>query len=205
MRNLIIILSFLLLTCCARENFKSEIEIYLLKSRKIEKGIDIDKMDFYDEYCESLQFLLPDTRIDSINQEFIYAGKFSANTNDLKIKPIINNDEILFLDTIGSKIIIKKSGLEKILNLKKEIVNGYQFAITENKKVIFTGYFWDFSSSYLSHWNSLYFKSQKYYNKEKIELELFRNYGMKNPEFDSINFKQYPELIKAFSLNKKIK
>lgn len=201
--RVIIILILVLFTGCKKENLSSNIEIYLLKSRKIERGTELSKMDFYDKYCESLQFLLPHTRVDSVNKEFIYAGKFSANSVDLNNKPILTNSEILFLDTIGSKLIITKSGLKKIINLKRELVNGCQFAITENDQVIFTGYFWDFSSSYLSHWNSLYFDSQQNYNEENIELDLYRNHGMKNPKFDSINFKDYPKLIRAFSSKNK--
>ena len=85
------------------------------------------------------------------------------------------------------------------------MVNGHQFAITENKKVIFTGYLWSNYSSYQSHWNSLYFNPPENCKEEQIELDLYRNNGLKEVRFDSINFKNYPELISAFSLNNKIK
>ena len=143
--------------------------------------------------------MMPYTTYDTIHEEFIYAGKFDAKESQLEESPLVNDDEIVNLDIINHSLKIKKSGAKKIYDLKVNMRYGHQFVITINKKPIFTGYFWDNLSSYVSAWNCIEYTHNRKINSELTsDFYLYKTNGMKKFRRTNVDYNDFPNLTDAF-------
>ena len=171
---------FFFFSCQEKEHAK--IEIYTLRDGTI------DTKSFYD----------------SIRQELIYAPKFEVRQSMLMENPLIMDGEILGVDTTGGNIIFTATGFNKIINLKPSMKHGIKFAICENKKPLMTGYFWSSLSSYGSTWNCIEYNHLAKTDKSPKRLKIYRGNGIDITKREKINFKDYPELLKALAKTNRI-
>lgn len=112
----------LLLTCFGCKKEEPVIEIYLLN--KVAESVN-----------------QPSKYNISGGQEFI------VQKSDLIPEPFINDDQIIGLDIEKNNLILDSIAAKRIVNLKKDVVNGVQFAITVDNEIVFQGYFWSNLSS----------------------------------------------------------
>ncbi|MEN2399120.1 hypothetical protein GKZ90_0004995 [Flavobacterium sp. MC2016-06] len=193
--RILIALLILSLTSCVEP--KHSIEIYLLKERiKSNEGIPVDKIKNFDKIVDTvfLKTIGKTANYDTIKKEFIYAGRFEVNSNQIELNPLINDSEIINLNVQSSNLKFSESAIKKIKKLKAPMQNGIQFVICDNKKPLFSGYFWNSYSSYGSTWNCIE------YNNIKIneELKIYKGNGIDATKRISINFADSKELIDAF-------
>lgn len=182
-------------TSCKNEN--DRIEIYLIKSRVASKeGIPLSKIKEFREDNSFSKDFINGTNYDTIKHEFILAGSFDVRSNQLPIEPFILDSEIELLDTIKNEIYLTDSGLKKIKELEPNMIHGTQFVICNNKKPVFTGYFWSKYSSYMSTWNCIEYDHLDTKNNKK--LKFFKGSGTNLPIKNKINFGEYKNFIEAF-------
>lgn len=195
--NFLIFLLIITLVSCTEP--KHSIEIYLLKERaKSNDGITVEKIKNFEKLDTiSIDLLSKTANYDTINKEFIYAGKFEVTSNQIDSIPFISNSEIKSLDTVHSKIQFSGTVLEKILKIKPNTKTGVQFVICLNKKPIFTGYFWSKYSSYGSTWNCFEY-DQRASEKEKYFFKIYKGNGINPNKRTNVNFNDSMELIQAF-------
>lgn len=206
MKYIFLFLAFLIFGCSKPTH---NLNIYLLEKRVNNKfGITIDELinkkkldhnliDRFGKY----------TTFDTINNSFIYAGEFEILNCKLKPKPFILDSEINFLDLDKNKISFTKSAEIKIGSLSGKMREGIQFVITDNNIPIFGGHFWNTYSSYRSNWNSILY-TPNILNKESnndLDYSLIYGMGMTSNLDNPINFKKYPELIKALKETNRLK
>lgn len=202
MRITIIILSFFFLYSCSKK--EHVIEIYTLKSRaKNLHGISAQKYFLNKNDTTHYTIINDNTTIDTLKNELIYAGEFLIDINNLEDKPLINDNDILFLDTKTNQIVFTESAKKLLSSFKGHTREGIQFVMTDNRKPIISGYFWnDFSSSW-SNWNCI---SYCILYKEKNHInKMYKGIGNKNLEGKSIDFSNYEAVIKAFTESNRIK
>ncbi|WP_417887964.1 hypothetical protein [Zunongwangia sp.] len=232
-KNILVILAFLLISCVKKQKANDEldlpkIEIYQPKERIVSnfgnpitdewilsEFFDNDTTLFQDKYLNDCSSFLhrPNyqifTKVDPKSNKLIYAGPFSATTQDLKENPFIKDEEIIGFDFKESKIRISSTGVSKIMSLKPNMNHSRQFVITIDKMPILTGYFFNtFSSSYVSHFyiEHLYKDENFKSNSPKIsDYEIFYN---PKSEFDwepiQYNFKKNAKFYKAFKETNKL-
>lgn len=112
----------LLLLCFGCKNEEPKIEIYLLN--KVVEGVN------------------PPSKYN-----ISASRKFIAQKSDLMPEPFINDDQIIGLNIEKNNLILDSIAAKRIVNLKQDVVNGVQFAITVDNEIVFQGYFWSNLSS----------------------------------------------------------
>lgn len=151
----IYIISLLTVSCVEKENTDKKIEIYLTNKRiESYEGIKPENLKDTTKFKDLLErFNKIAIKLDTINNDIIFAGAFNANDEDLDVKPLINSNEILMFDFTSSKIIMKESVVKKIKDLDWKMGDdfGRQFVLCINKKPVLNGYFYHPASSYLSN------------------------------------------------------
>lgn len=144
----IYIISLLTVSCVEKENTDKKIEIYLTNKRiESYEGIKPENLKDTTKFKDLLErFNKIAIKLDTINNDIIFAGAFNANDEDLDVKPLINSNEILMFDFTSSKIIMKESVVKKIKDLDWKMGDdfGRQFVLCINKKPVFK---WLFLSS----------------------------------------------------------
>lgn len=148
-------------------------------------------------------------RLDTITNNFIYAGSYDAKENDLEDNPFIYENEIISFDFQTSEIEISASGVEKLWDLQSNFNYSRQFVITEDRKPILTGYFYSsFSSSYVKHFFIMHESGNDEMKKPIFEKHKFRiEYNPEseyNFDLDKYDFKSNTEFYKAFKESGKI-
>ena len=158
---LIILISFI---SCKKVKEEDKIEFYLTKERiqsfdgvSIEEAVfdtnlkrdSIIKKGLLERYGNTV-------KIDTVEKEIIFAGKFNVKNKDLQNKPFIKNSEILGIDFEKSSISFKESVAYKIYDSieiwrNKSKYYGKQFVLKHNEKIILNGYFFSMMSSQLSN------------------------------------------------------
>lgn len=187
----LVFFSFIIFISCQQK--VDELEIYLLKQRVVStEGIPISEARKIKEFKSIYGEFNDDTNFDIINKRFIFGGKFDVKLSQLEKEPFIKDSEIKSIDTIKGEISFTKSASDKIKKLRPNMINGKQFAICLNKKVVFTGYFWSKYSSYLGTWNCIEYNHLD----DKTNLfSIYKSNGM-NKIRTKINFKEYYDLVK---------
>lgn len=181
---------------------KHSIEIYLLKERVTSnEGIPFSKTkDFAKMDSVNLDPIAKITNYDTIKKEFIYAGKFEVNPNQMDSNPLINDSEIINLNTKKGNLRFSETAIKKIKDLKAPMQNGIQFVICDNKKPLFTGYFWNSYSSYGSTWNCIEYNNMNI----KDELKIYKGNGIDATKRTSVDFEKSKELIEAFKATNRL-
>lgn len=191
-----ILITLMILTLVSCMEDKHSIEIYLLKERvKSNEGTPISEIKNFDKiYMGNLKSIAKNVSYDTIKKEFIYAGRFEVNLNQIDSNPLINDSEIINLNVEKGNIKFSETALEKIKKLKAPMQDGIQFVICDAKKPLLTGYFWNSYSSYGSTWNCIE------YNNIKIEheLKIYKGNGINATKRKTIDFQKSKQLIKAF-------
>ena len=189
----------LFLVCCHKEEHHS-IEIYLLKDRvTTDEGISIEKATSIVDVDTTLLKDIPITvRYDTLNKEFIYAGSFHVNKNQIEPTPLIKNEDVLGLNIDNSEIKLSAEAANKIISLKPSMKGGIQFVITDNKNPVMTGYFWSSYSSYGSTWNNIEYDHTKKVDKP-IFLRMYKGHGINAAKREAIPFSDFKDLVNAFS------
>lgn len=196
----IILFSFYFLGCSKKKD--SCIEIYLLKERissfEGKSIFDFEEGRFdLDRILSSANFKYDSLlRYDEKLQEFIYAGAFYTTDSLLNEEPLITDDEIIALDKENSSIIFSESAAKKITKIKPHIGSGVQFAITENKKVILTGYFWSKYAAYSSTWYSITHDHTKEVYTNRNSFYIFKGGGLYPCRIKDINTPDLKEIEK---------
>ena len=187
---------------CNKKSDEHSIEIYLLNDRiKSNDGIPISKIkDFKKMDTIFLKSISNIANYDTKTKEFIYAGKFEVNSEQINSSPLITNNEITNFNLKTNKIELSTSGATKIMNLKPSMKNGIQFVICDNKKPLLTGYFWSSYSSYGSTWNCIEF-DQTSVNKK---LNLYKGNGIDVTKRTHIDFNNFKEFVKVFKQTNKL-
>lgn len=182
-------------SCMKNDN---SIEIYLLNERvETNEGVSLDKIKEYVENRNTFSKTFIDgTRYDTIKHEFIFAGKFEVKESQINKDPFIFDAEIESLDIVNGKILFSESGYKKIKAIKPDMIHGVQFVICNNKKPIFTGYFWNKYSSYVSTWNCLEY--DHFDKKAGNQLEIYKGNGIDKIHKSKIDFNQYKDFVNAF-------
>ena len=136
----IYIISLLTVSCVEKENTDKKIEIYLTNKRiESYEGIKPENLKDTTKFKDLLErFNKIAIKLDTINNDIIFAGAFNANDEDLDVKPLINSNEILMFDFTSSKIIMKESVVKKIKDLDWKMGDdfGRQFVLCINKKPV---------------------------------------------------------------------
>ena len=122
MKYLSCLLFLLICIGCKKEEPKPKIEIYLLN--KVVKSVN-----------PSPKNIISASR------------KFIAQKSDLMRESLVNDSQIVGLDIEKNNLILDSIAAKRIVNLKQDVVNGVQFAITVDDKIVFQGYFWSNLSS----------------------------------------------------------
>ncbi|MPT33558.1 MAG: hypothetical protein E2604_00350 [Flavobacterium sp.] len=189
----------LFLTSCHKSEQHS-IEIYLLKDRlNTDEGVSLEKIKDFPEMDSTALKEMPKTvRYDTLNKEFIYAGSFHANKNQVEPTPLIKNEDVLGLDVENSEIKLSAESANKIIALKPSMKDGIQFVITDNKNPVMTGYFWSSYSSYGSTWNNIEYDHTKKVDKP-IFLRMYKGHGINAAKREAIPFSDFKDLVNAFS------
>lgn len=197
-------LLFILIISCEKQS--NCIEIYLIKNKRIKtnEGIPLSKViGFNNDNNSFSEAFVNGTKYDTVRKKFILAGAFNTTYDQLAKTPLIIDSEIEFLDTIKSEIHLTSLGFKKIKDLKPDMIHGIQFVVCNNKKPVFTGYFWSKYSSYTSTWNCI-----EYNHLDTIDnnpLKLFKGDGTNQPIKGKIHFKKYKNFIEAFKNSKRLK
>lgn len=200
-------LIFLFFISCSKQEHM--VEIYLLKSRAKNKiGISCDefkKIKNSEGLTESNIGRF--STIDTINKKIIFAGEFDIYNSNLEDKPFIEDNEFEYLDLKNNKIKFSESAVEKILSLKASMREGIQFVVTDNKKPVFGGYFWNSFSSFGSDWNCISFVHdiKERPEKEKFNHILYKGNGMGFWLDNHIDLNKYPQFLRALEETQKIK
>jgi hypothetical protein len=200
------ILPLLILLCisCKQE---PKIEIYLLKERvEFYEGVPILEAEkFKDRREYILADGLQDSRWDTIENRFVFAGEFNVAPNQLEDKPFISDEEIRRFYKRDNAIVFDSILNQKIKNLKPHMRTGVQFALTVDQKVVLTGYWWSTFSSYWCDTYHIYtspnssFPESPDVPKEDEEVLYFIDYGSFAPEHKKKERPPYPpQLIEAF-------
>lgn len=141
---------------------------------------------------------------DSLHKDLLYAPKFEVKETELNDIPLIINDEIICLDTITGQIKLSADAINKIISLKPSMKEGIKFAICQNKKPLFTGYFWSTLSSYGSNWNSI-----EYNHTIKVSaptnLKIFKGNGIDASKREKISFANYKELVQILKQSERMR
>lgn len=135
---------------------------------------------------------------DSLQKEFLYAPKFEATEDLLNSTPLIVNEDILCLDTISGQIKLSANAINKIVSLKPSMKEGIKFVICNNKKPLFTGYFWSSFSSYGSMWNSIEYNHTEIAS-QPTKLNIYKGNGIDASKREKINFANYKELVQMLT------
>ena len=196
------IIALLLFSCNYSKKESSKIEIYLLKDTILTKeGVEISNMPNKED-LDSTYYNKIDTirvRYDTLNKEFIYAGRFNAEKSELKDKPFITNDEIIGLNLTESVFIFTQPAAKKIVNIQSSMKYGKQFAILKDGNILLTGYFWSKSSSYGSTWYCIEYDRTQNISKRN-EFSFYKGNGINAMKREKIE-KDMPhigELVNAF-------
>ncbi|OYQ47948.1 hypothetical protein [Flavobacterium aurantiibacter] len=80
---------------------------------------------------------------------------------------------------------------------------GIKFAICQNKKPLFTGYFWSSFSSYGSNWNSIEYNHTKKVS-VPTNLKIFKGNGIDASKRKKISFANYKELVQILKQSERI-
>ena len=179
-----ILFSLVLVSCNQiQRNENPKIEIYLTKSRiesyqgnPITKSI-IDSLNL-NKLGDRFDFNI--IRLDTLNDDFVFAGEFKAEKSNLKEKPIINNSDIQSFNTNNGKLVLNSAGARKLSKLDY-VGYGKQFVLYIDGNPKLNGYF--FSPIY-SYWCSTYHYPYIPNEDTKI-LELA--FGK---DYEQVNFKQ---------------
>ena len=103
--------------------------------------------------------------IDTIKKS---CNEFFTKKQDLQDTPFIRDEEILSfsirVDTTNAKLKLSKSYVFQVLNTAPKKINsleiplfgGRQFAVIANKKIIYSGYFWNSKSTLKWNWIMAY-------------------------------------------------
>ncbi|MDP5100957.1 MAG: hypothetical protein NWQ09_06500, partial [Nonlabens sp.] len=131
------------------------IEIYLFaKKPKSKEGISITqamkKFTYVnlDDFSESQDTSI--MRYDTKLHTFIFAGKLDLPKQENIGELFIESSEIVGLDPSKTDVVLTKSAALKLSKLPFNTFYGTPFIICENKRPIFTGYFWSGYSSLMS-------------------------------------------------------
>lgn len=176
------------------------IEIYLLKDRvNTNEGVSLEKIKGFPEIDTIALKEMPKTvKYDTLNKEFIYAGSFHVNKNQIESTPLIKNEDVLGLNIDNSEIKLSAEAANKIIALKPSMKDGIQFVITDNKNPVMTGYFWSSYSSYGSTWNNIEYDHTKKVDKP-IFLRMYKGHGINAAKRETIPFSDFKDLVNAFS------
>ena len=147
------------------------------------EGVAIDNLVTHSEDAEieKQNLIKLNIKSDTINDQFIFAGKFKASKEDLQSVPIITNDEIISFNIKTSEIEISKSGFEKLIKLDRtnsENGIGIQFAICINETPKIFGYFYNYSYivTYIPTTYSISYKTKEREKNYKSMLLKFNNF-----------------------------
>jgi len=192
----LLFLIFTLLFVGCTEKSDNVLEIYLLEERQ-PSSIGIPMSELSSSYKEKLALTVEDlkyTNFDTINNKLIFGGEFNFLDSKIQKYPFLKDDEIIAIDTVNSIITLNKSGVDKITNLKPDMINGVQFVICNNKKPVFSGYFWSKYSSFKSSWYCI-----EYDHLDKISntYKIYKSFGMNGNENKKIKFTEHEILLKS--------
>ncbi|MGJ8667206.1 MAG: hypothetical protein ACSHW7_12625 [Patiriisocius sp.] len=197
-----------------------KIEIYLPKERiKTKDGVEITReWNFIEStrtdssMIHSNKLLREFARLDTVTDNYIYAGSYNADEDDLDINPFIYENEIISFDFETSELEISASGAEKLWNLQEDFIYSRQFIITADRKPILTGYFYGIlSSSYVNHFyifyeNGGFGEKKPVFENEKLRIE-YNSKSMKGffkTDKEKYDFKTIAEFYNAFKLSGRI-
>ncbi|MCO6173618.1 hypothetical protein NHF50_01025 [Flavobacterium sp. NRK F10] len=191
LNNFIIFISFFLFISCEKnENKKSKVEIYLTNKRiESYEGVKTKNLNDTLKYKELLdRFSQFSIKIDTVHNDIIFAGAFDIKNMDLEDHPLISDDEILKFNFDTSKIVMKKSAINKITNLNWKMGNsfGRQFVLCIDKKPVICGYFYNSSSSFLSNTYQIFIDDYKLINSE-VEYKIYFGKDLKTPNLKNSN------------------
>ncbi|WP_143065658.1 hypothetical protein [Flavobacterium urocaniciphilum] len=197
----------ILLMSCDKKN-QDSINVYLLKSRKRNlEGISLEKTEYY-KINKNLDYLLPYTTYDSLNQSLIYASNFNYSLKDLHSEPIIKNEDIISLDTLNNLLVLNNKAGVKLLKMKPSRMHGEQFVMTLNNLPALNGHILNPHSSNGSTWISIQyddFKTIKDTTLSQYKFSFFIGDGTSNRKGRKrIEFSKYPKLITAFKDSKRL-
>jgi len=206
MKNYLLFLLFLFIGCSNPDN---TIEIYLLKSRAKNKyGISPDEFRKINTSIENEGFDIGRfSTVDTLNKKINFAGEFDIYESKLEDKPFISDEEIEYLDLKTNKIKFTESAAVKISFLRASMREGTQFVITNNKKPVFGGYFWNTFSSFGSDWNCISYvhNLKDHPEKEQYNHILYKGNGMGFWLNNQVDLNKYLKFLHALEESNKLK
>lgn len=201
----------LLLVIClgCQEEKHSKIEIYLLKHRQLctDCVTYVESGEYYNAKAD-VSGLLKRAGYDTILKQIVYAGEFKVKTSDLEKTPLINDNEIRFLDLKSKEdvIIIDAAAAKRIYKMYPKSY-GDQFAIVVDGKPVFTGYFYSLMSPFWCDWYQIcvpHPDNNIQNNGKDKQFSIY--YGIRKDHQIKIEDLPYnPELIQAFRSSRRLK